>query len=101
MLLGGTPALSKQALCYWLDMIITGVAKDEVRVYNLNGVRQDGLYHQLKQNEFSSILGQLSNLYQWGSECTAAAVSCGTFYMMTPSGRGMIHQQAIVCGPFQ
>ena len=102
MLLGPTPAQSKLALCNWLDLIVTRAARDEARVFNLNGVRQHGVYHRLRQTEFGVILGLLSNLHQWETECSTATapVSCGTFYMTIPGGRGGMTQQAIICGPF-
>ena len=47
---GSTPALSKMALCTWLDNLITGIAKEDPKVYNNSGTREDGTYHLLKQS---------------------------------------------------
>ena len=99
---GPTPALSKRALCTWLDAIVSRIAKGDPRVFGLGRTRHDGIYHQLKQAEFAIILSLLSNLNQWGGECSAppAPVSCGTFFMTVPGGRGGITQTQIICGPF-
>jgi len=48
------------------------------------------------------MLGQISNLNQWGAECSESIplVSCGAFYMTLSGGRGGIAQEPVVCGPF-
>jgi len=38
------------ALCTWLDNLITGIAKEDPKVYNNSGTREDGTYHLLKQS---------------------------------------------------
>jgi len=97
---GSTPALSKTALCTWLDNLITGIAKEDPKIYNNSGIREDGTYHLLKQTEFGKIIRLLTNLHQWTAECNAVPVSCGSFYMVIPGGRGGITKEQITCGPF-
>jgi len=60
------------------------------------------MYHKLRQTEFARILGQISNLNQWGTECSESIppVSCGAFYMAVPGGRGGLTLEQVVCGPF-
>ena len=99
---GLTAAQSKTALCNWLDALVTGITTVDPRVYNCAGAREDGMYHKLKQTEFARILAQISNLNQWGAQCSESIppVSCGPFYMIIPGGRGGITLEQVFCGPF-
>jgi len=96
LLLGATPAQSKLAFVNWLDSIVAGIASIDPRVYDLEGMKQDGIYQGLRLEEFGSVLSLISGLYQWGTECFIGKVSCGTFYMTMTEGQ----EQPVTCGPF-
>jgi len=99
---GASPALSKAALCTWLDNIDTQIAHDEPRVFNNSGQRQHGVYHNLKQRECVKVIGLISTLRKWGSECSSAPapVSCGSLFMTVPEGRSRVTQEQLEIGPF-
>ena len=54
-IVGLTAAQSKTALCNCLDVLVTGIATVDPRVYNRAGAREDGMYHKLNQTEFARI----------------------------------------------
>ena len=98
---GTTPAASKTNFLRWLDNVIQAETKHNALVYR-GSVREDGFYHQIMFDEFLIITSVLSQAFrQWGRDCAANGISCGTCYYVGGTGKGktMFSYQA-EWGPF-
>lgn len=66
------------------------------------GNREHGFYHRMKLDEFLAASGLISaNLAHWGVACAGAGESCGKLYHVGGAGRGTMHMQHQIGGPFR
>ena len=100
LLLGGTPAQSRQNLVAWLDQVVQSNVGANVLVYDHGNNKINGKYNGLRPNELAKVEGVLSSLDQWAVECVQQQISCGRF-VTTTGGRGGMSDEVILVGPFQ
>ena len=78
LMTGGTPAQSRVNLLTWLDAIIYQVSATSLAL-DIDGNRENVLYHHMKGSAYDRVSGILSGLNAWQEVCTNAGISCGKF----------------------
>ena len=63
---GANPAQSRMLFIGWLDGIINSLTSTSPLVYARGGVREDGVYHNMRSNEFDEITSILSSISRPG-----------------------------------
>ena len=96
MLLGTTPAESKEKFIEWVDDVIVSVATERCKVYLLSGDKDDGNYANLTSEQFMAVLAKFSKPKQWIADIIANHCSCGGFVMMSGGGAGRLSQQGML-----
>ena len=61
--------------------------------------RRNKIIYQLEHTEATDLISELSSLYDWAAECTAAGHSAGTIEFNSGFGRGHVYGE-IQGGPF-
>ena len=74
---GQTPAQSTNNLHTWLDSLACNLAGQQCLVYSLNGTRERGLYHHLKNDLHALFESELSRLMTWSIQCSQINESAG------------------------
>ena len=70
-------------------------------VYSLTAVKENGVYHKLKQNEHSRIEAFLSSFTHWLIDIkNNNMVGCGRYYSIEGAGRGQCELVHKYLGPF-
>ena len=67
----------------------------------MGGTRVKGLFHQLKQDHHSTIVGELLALQQLTFDCLHANLSAGKCYSVEGAGTGACVFVHYLLGPFQ
>ena len=100
---GQTPAQSCANLHSWLDSIACSLAGQQCLVKTIDGTREKGLYHHLKNEPHALFESELSGLATWFLQCLQINVSAGRYYCVESGGMGMgsllMTQKKL--GPFQ
>ena len=99
---GANPQQSAINLKNWLDAMAARHAGEECLVmWDLNGGRQEGLYHNMLQHHHASFIGEISSFRAWASQCTTQNTFAGRFYTIESSGTGNCTIIPLHIGPFE
>jgi len=95
-----TSAQCKQNLCQWLDRMALKFCGQSL-VFDQNGLREEGYFHNLKLNEFFNFISAIqATIGTWGNDCAARNMTCGKCYYLGGSGRGSMSLTQQKLGPF-
>jgi len=92
---------SKQNIFDWLDKCVLQFCQEDVFVSNCNGVKQPGFYQGILDDQLTKIISRISiEFVDWGKECAANNLSCGTMYKVVGAGKGHMVIEPYKVGPF-
>ena len=94
-------AESLQNFIDWSDSITLMHSGACCLVSDLNGNRQHGSFHQMREAEHNAFKAHLSHFVTWGVHCNVANLSAGKYYVIAPSERETMQITHKKLGPFQ